>query len=191
MAKKKMSMILFSLLLFILIGTYLHKQKENRLNTKVEVICNGVHMELNAEEFKSHKENLTTEIIKISQPVTDLLVNKESKPGDVEDTKEELIYLGEFLITGYCDCPICQEEWVGTTAIGVAPTEEWTIAVDPDVIPLGSYVWIDGFDHVFRAEDVGAAINYNHIDVFCSSHDECYESIYNRYTDVYIILNNY
>lgn len=182
MAKKKMSIILFSLLLFILIGAYLHKQKENRLNTKVEVICNGVHMELNAEEFKSHKENLTTEITRISQPVTDLLVNKESDSEDIEETN--LLYLGEFLLTGYCDCPICQEEWVGTTALGVAPTEEWTIAVDPDIIPLGSFVWIDG--HRYRAEDVGGAINDNHIDMFMPSHEDCYQDICNGYKDVYL-----
>lgn len=104
-----------------------------------------------------------------------------------EDNK---VYVGNYLLTGYCDCPICQEEWVGTTALGVPPTEEWTIAVDPDYIPLGSMVWIDGFDHAFKAEDVGAAIQEKHIDVFCSSHEECYESIYNRYADVYIITED-
>ena len=174
--------VLLSLLMFILTGSYLHHQKENRLNTTVNVICNGVRMELNAEEFKKHKENLLDEIITISQPVEDLLINSEEVVK--EDTKEELIYLGEFLITGYCDCPICQEEWVGTTAIGVAPTEEWTIAVDPDVIPLGSYVLIDG--HRYCAEDVGGAINDNHIDMFMGSHEDCYQDICNGYKDVYL-----
>ena len=102
-----------------------------------------------------------------------------------KEEESDLIYLGEFLLTGYCDCPICQEEWVGTTALGVAPTPEWTIAVDPDVIPLGSYVVING--HTYRAEDVGGMINYNHIDIFCSSHEECYSDFCNGYTEVYLV----
>lgn len=103
-----------------------------------------------------------------------------------EEISDALIYLGEFQLTAYCDCPICQEEWVGTTALGVAPTEEWTIAVDPDIIPLGSIVYIDGFSHAFRAEDVGGMINENHIDIFVGSHEECYNEIYNRYADVWM-----
>ena len=112
---------------------------------------------------------------KISQPVSELIVKEED---------DNLRYLGEFLITGYCDCPICQEEWVGTTALGIPPEENWTVAVDPDVIPLGSYVWIDG--NRYFAADVGGAIQENHIDMFMGSHDDCYDDICNGYNDVYI-----
>lgn len=107
---------------------------------------------------------------------------------DMDISRDTRTYVGQFKLTGYCDCLICQEEWVGTTALGVPPTEEWTIAVDPEYIPLGSMVWIDGFDHAFRAEDTGGMINEKHVDIFCGSHEECYESIYNRYADVYIIV---
>lgn len=106
----------------------------------------------------------------------------------IEETSEDLIYLGEFKLTGYCDCYECQEEWVGTTALGVAPTTEWTIAVDPDVIPLGSIVVIDG--HEYRAEDVGGAINQNEIDMFMESHEACYQDICNGYKDVYLKANS-
>ena len=97
---------------------------------------------------------------------------------------DSLVYLGEFQITRYCDCPICQGEWVDTTALGVEPTVDWTIAVDPDIIPLGSKVMIDG--NIYRAEDTGAAIIGNHIDIFTESHEECFEK-FNGYTDVYLI----
>ena len=52
------------------------------------------------------------------------------------------IYLGEFRITSYCNCVICCEQWAGfgTTASGTHVTEGRTIAVDPNVIPLGSKV---------------------------------------------------
>ncbi|MFR5613204.1 MAG: 3D domain-containing protein [[Clostridium] innocuum] len=45
--------------------------------------------------------------------------------------------------------------------------EGHTIAVDPDVIPLGSKVLIDG--HVYVAEDVGGAVKGNVIDIYSSS----------------------
>lgn len=133
--------------------------------------------------LKSKEEPELSCIIRDNEVLEEPVVNEEVE----EETKEELEYLGSFRLTGYCDCEICQEEWVGTTALGVAPTEEWTIAVDPDVIPLGSYVYIEGFDHVFRAEDVGAAIQENHIDVFVGSHEECYDELYNRYAEVYLV----
>ncbi|MFR1857426.1 3D domain-containing protein [[Clostridium] innocuum] len=41
------------------------------------------------------------------------------------------------------------------------------MAVDPDVIPLGSKVLIDG--HVYVAEDVGGAVKGNVIDIYSSS----------------------
>ena len=110
---------------------------------------------------------------------------KKEEPEVVEEQDNELVYLGEFLLTGYCDCPICQEEWIGTTALGVAPTAEWTIAVDPDIIPLGSLVEING--HIYCAEDVGGMINEYHIDIFCNSHEECYSEFCNGYAEVYLV----
>ena len=38
------------------------------------------------------------------------------------------------------------------------------VAVDPGVVPLGSTVYLEGLG-TFTAEDIGGAINGNHIDV--------------------------
>jgi len=52
------------------------------------------------------------------------------------------------------------------------PLRHWrSVAVDPDLIPLGSRVYIPAYSHVrsggwFRADDVGRAIIGRHIDVF-------------------------
>lgn len=44
---------------------------------------------------------------------------------------------------------------------------EWgIIAVDPNVIPLGSQVYIPQFNMVFRAVDTGSAIKNNRIDIY-------------------------
>ena len=49
-------------------------------------------------------------------------------------------------------------------------TEGRTIAVDPEVIPYGTKVLIDG--HTYIAEDTGGAIKGNKIDIFVDSHQE-------------------
>lgn len=82
-------------------------------------------------------------------------------------------YIGEFKITYYCPCEKCSGIW-GTSI--KAPCSDHkalpnhTIAVDPDVIPLGTEVLINGT--VYVAEDVGSAVNGNTIDIFVESHDE-------------------
>ncbi len=53
---------------------------------------------------------------------------------------------------------------VGST--GRELVEYFSIAVDPSVIPYGSYVWIDAMKRWFRADDTGGAIIGNHIDVY-------------------------
>ncbi|QAY67471.1 3D domain-containing protein [Paenibacillus protaetiae] len=56
----------------------------------------------------------------------------------------------------------------GITASGTKVTEGRTIAVDPDVIPLGWWVYIEGIGFR-RAEDTGSAVNGNKIDVYFNS----------------------
>jgi len=94
----------------------------------------------------------------------------------------EPICAGEYIITAYCPCVKCCGIWsedhpsrVGTdyiqkTASGTIPTEGRTIAADPDVLPFGTVVIIDG--HEFIVEDRGGAINGNRIDIFFESHQE-------------------
>ena len=58
-----------------------------------------------------------------------------------------------------------------------------TIAVDPDVIPLGSKVEIDGVEYV--AEDTGGAIKQKRIDIFVASHSEALKKGV-KYQEVFI-----
>ena len=61
----------------------------------------------------------------------------------------------------------------GITASGTKAKEGRTIAVDPEIIPLGTEVEING--HTYRAEDVGGMIGGNRIDIFVESHDKALE----------------
>lgn len=82
-------------------------------------------------------------------------------------------YIEDCELTAYCPCAVCCGKEDGITATGTAAQEGMTIAVDPDVIPLGSWVEIDG--HTYHAEDVGGAVNGNHIDIYFNSHDAAWD----------------
>ena len=57
------------------------------------------------------------------------------------------------------------------TATGTQATQGRTIAVDPNVIPYGTEVVIEGMG-TYIAEDCGGAVKGNKIDVFFSTHEE-------------------
>lgn len=82
--------------------------------------------------------------------------------------------LGEFVITAYCPCEKCCGEYAdGMTATGTVATEGRTCAVDPEVIPLGTEIEIDGVKYI--AEDVGGAIKGRKIDICFNDHRSAVE----------------
>lgn len=85
----------------------------------------------------------------------------------------ERVSLGTFTITAYCACPACcgksaDDPAYGLTATGTSATEGRTVAVDPDVLPYGTALWIDGREYI--AEDCGA-FEGRHIDIYMADHD--------------------
>lgn len=74
----------------------------------------------------------------------------------------------------------------GRTATGQKATEGRTIAVDPGVIPLGWWVYIEGIGYR-RAEDTGGAVRGSKIDVFFNSYAEAISFGRKRGKQVYII----
>lgn len=78
----------------------------------------------------------------------------------------------------YCACNKCCGKSVdnpayGVTRSGTIATAGRTIAVDPEIIPLGAEVVIDGKTYI--AEDTGGAIKGYTVDVYCESHAEAVE----------------
>lgn len=64
----------------------------------------------------------------------------------------------------------------GTTYTGIdlrANPNQKVIAVDPNVIPLGSRVWVEGYGEAI-AGDIGGAIKGNIIDVFLQNKQDAY-----------------
>ncbi|USG65893.1 G5 domain-containing protein [Brevibacillus ruminantium] len=74
----------------------------------------------------------------------------------------------------------------GRTATGVKAQPEHTIAVDPKVVPLGWWVFIDGIGYR-RAEDTGGAIRGSKIDVFVGTEADAVQFGRKRNRTVYII----
>lgn len=81
-------------------------------------------------------------------------------------------YIGECRITYYCPCEKCCGKWAdGLTATGL-PAVPGIVAVDKDVIPLGSTVIIDG--QKYLAADTG--VKGMHVDVCLPDHGSTVEA---------------
>lgn len=73
----------------------------------------------------------------------------------------------------YCECDRCTGKREGSPAYGITATgtyvtEGRTVAVDPEIIPLGSEVLING--HVYTAEDTG--VHGRAVDIYVPDHEQ-------------------
>lgn len=102
--------------------------------------------------FNSYKE-----IITLNQ--TPIIIEKENS---IPHT-----YMGEFDITFYTHTG-------NKTSTGVYPQPDRTVATDPKVIPYGSIIYVDGYG-AFIAEDTGADIKNNRLDIFVDTTKEAIE----------------
>ena len=93
----------------------------------------------------------------------------------------ELTYLGEFEYTGYDPCIACCGQYAknrpvvnGKEIVFTASGEiasNLTVAVDPNVIPLGSILYLEGYG-VRIAQDTGSAVKGNVIDIYFNNHKD-------------------
>lgn len=104
---------------------------------------------------------------------------------EVSEPEPQYISLGEFLITAYCPCTSCSDNWSTQTSTGVTATEGKTIAVDPSVIPYGTVVTFGG--NTYIAEDCGGAIKQKRIDLYFNDHQTALEWG-KQYHEVFILI---
>ena len=94
-------------------------------------------------------------------------------------------YIGECTVTYYC-CEAYEHvcgDGDGLTATGL-PVTPGVVAVDPEVIPLGSTVIIDG--QAYLAADTGGAVRGNHVDIAVATHQEALE-LGTRTAEVWVV----
>ncbi len=130
-------------------------------------------------------EEPTTEICSVvetttEEPTTVYIASTTTR----ETTTEELTtikyedipklrLIGTFRYYHYCREEydhICNEGAPYLTKMETKPKANYTVAVDPDVIPLGTSLYING--EYFLAEDTGGSIKGNRIDICVDSHEE-------------------
>ena len=108
------------------------------------------------------------------------VVEKQYIPSTMEGGLE-LTYLGEFEYTGYDSCIACCGQYAknrpvvnGKEIVYTASGEiasNLTVAVDPNVIPLGSLLYLEGYG-VKIAQDTGSAVKGNVIDIYFNNHKD-------------------
>ena len=152
----------------------------NELNTK-NAILNDVQLQLSDTQNKLRDEveknnelnntlnDVNTKLDITSQELEDANVIVT----DLKGSGYELMYLGDFQLTHYCNE---RREHIcgygkGITATGTTATVGRTIAVDPSVIPYGTQVYIEGYGLRY-AEDCGGGVKGNQIDILVDTHSE-------------------
>lgn len=125
----------------------------------------------NYQQLAECQESLIVEQNNNKQ-LQDKLLIATSDLNTLKSDEYELVNLGEFKITYYCDqrySHVCGGS--GITKSG-KPTEVGvTAAADWSVLPKGSIVYIEGIG--FREiQDVGGSVKNNHIDVLVQDHSQ-------------------
>lgn len=129
------------------------------------IIANKVESSAKMPEIPTEA---TTEICSTVEETTDIPLTTV-KYEDIPKLKE----LGTFQYFAYCNEEydhICNDGPPYLTKMETKPTANRTVAVDPDVIPLGAKLYING--EYYIAEDTGPNIQGNRIDICFNSHEE-------------------
>lgn len=178
------------------------ESQTNEVSMQIEVIdkskTNSANIDDKSEtpEVKIEEDIEVSTETKISNDVSDVessiteessiqFEEKNASDEYIEEPEPEYISLGEFRLTAYCPCEICCDECaynrpvdeygntIVYTASGKIAQEGYTIAADPDVLPYGTIVYIDG--HEYEVQDCGGAITNNSIDIYFDTHEAACE----------------
>jgi len=127
--------------------------------------------EKETETEKKVREDRVKEAQKNEVPAGEKILNQ------AEPRKEQSVsrsagarQVEEFIATAYCSCQKCCGKTDGITRMGTH-VRKGVIAVDPEVIPLGTQVYIEGMGW-FSAEDTGRLIKGKKIDIYMEKHEQ-------------------
>lgn len=96
--------------------------------------------------------------------------------------KDDMVYLGKYRVTFYCNCAKCCGKWAGgPTASGKYPRAQHTCACGSD-IPFGTKLYVKGLG-TFVCEDRG--VGSGCIDIYVANHEDI-PSWGMRYIETYI-----
>lgn len=134
------------------------------------------------EETTSDYNESEDENVDYTDADTETPVEQEAPQEEyTEDTSSNGEYLGTYTLTAYCGCEACNGRNAGITAMGVEPSEGWTVACNS--LPLGTQISING--NTYEVQDTGN-MDDGTIDIFMNSHDEAL-NFGVQSADVYVI----
>ncbi|WP_277586844.1 G5 and 3D domain-containing protein [Psychrobacillus antarcticus] len=161
------------------------KKEDSLLKGKEKVVQNGVNgtvsrtYEVVKENGQELSRNMVSEkmikeptkkVVAVGTKVVTASVSRGTNVSAAPSGGKEF-YVTATAYTAFCNG--CS----GITATGInlkSNPDLKVIAVDPDVIPLGSKVWVEGYGYAV-AGDTGGAINGNKIDLFMPSKSQAYD----------------
>lgn len=168
MKSKKMFVIIFLLIsISQTLSISAHIRKVNANNTIIAIKPSAIPI-AKAKPTKT-PQAVSKKITRIKKKTNNEKI-KHSNKTKVSKFKS----LGVFKLTSYCACEKCCGKYANNRngavkgAMGVTLTNQYSIAVDPDIIPLGTKVYINGQEYI--AQDTGGAIKGNRIDIYNTSH---------------------
>ena len=143
-------------------------------------------MFLNAQNIKLQRELETVQIEnnRLGNEVASLkLANNDLR---IENSQlyfeNKWTSIGQFKITYYCPCKECSGQWGTSLAYPCdgkhKATVNHTVAVDKDIIPIGTKLLINNVEYV--AEDIGSAVIGRTIDIYVSTHKETLNQPFSR-----------
>lgn len=142
--------------------------REQIKNSRLELVNKEYNEYLKYIEDKKRKEEEEKQRLLKQRQLEEQKKREKEKKAKVNENQWKT---AKFKITFYCGCSICNGQWTGQpTKSGTIPKQGRTIAVDPNIIPLGTEVYIDGKKHI--AEDTGSAIKGYIIDYYIDNHEE-------------------
>lgn len=167
-----------------------YRRKRDRVNRFLIGVLVGMSVavivvlmeSINADAVENSVDNVET-------PVQVVGVSQERVEEEVEDYENQKIEdallakatrIDDVIVTHYCICKKCcgkspDNPAYGITASGRKATPGVSVAVDPELIPLGADIMVDYGDgeiHYYKSDDTGSAVKGNHIDLCMGSHEE-------------------
>lgn len=164
--------------LFVLVTSgFVRSNEQQKIDE--EVLANPV---ISSEVVVEQEVTIEEEVLEEVEPDIEVEVkppveNVEVEVAPSQPTDDGLNKIENVKITHYCAekyAHICNAGAPYKTARGNDVIPNYTCAVDPNVIPLGSTVYIDygdGIKHEYLADDTGGAIKGSRIDVAVDTHD--------------------
>jgi 3D (Asp-Asp-Asp) domain-containing protein/DNA-binding transcriptional MerR regulator len=160
-----------------------HQEVQKEMQTKNEALQKKVQeLEKQTEQMQSSIQQKDAELQQTKQQLQDAENKMEESGTALSSRSNDAVAVRTLQVkaTAYSADP---DENGGTingkvlTKTGFSLTDNpnaKVIAVDPDVIPIGSTVWVEGYGYA-KALDTGSAIQGNRIDVFINDKEKMHD----------------